>query len=228
MPRVGILSTGDEVVAPDSEVRLGQVRDVNSYTLSALVDKAGGAAVRHGIIPDDLDELRRAAQAAHEQDDLVIITAGSSVSAHDVTSEVIHSLGKPGVLVHGVSIRPGKPTILAVCDGTPVVGLPGNPVSALVIAGLFVAPVVQRLSGMKASSLASEVPAELSTNLASETGRVDYVPVRLVREPGRILAEPVYGRSNLIFTLVRADGLIRIPAEATGLRAGAKVFVQLF
>jgi molybdopterin molybdotransferase len=232
-PKVGILSTGDEVVPPEAEIGPGQVRDVNSYTLGALVEQAGGAAVRYGIIPDREADLRSAMRRALAECDLVVITAGSSASARDLTSQVINEFGPPGVLVHGVDVRPGKPTILAVCREAgsgrtrPVIGLPGNPVSALVIAGLFVVPVIGALMGLKARPRPS-VPARLSLNLASQAGREDWVPVQLLHERGGYRAEPIFGKSNLIFTLARADGLLRIPPDATGLAAGEQVEVILF
>jgi molybdopterin molybdotransferase len=227
-PRVGILSTGDEIIPPWETPQPGQIRDVNSYTLSALVTKAGGIPIRRGIIPDQFEALLEATEKAHQEDDIVIITAGSSVSAHDQTAEVIQGLGGPGVLVHGVSIRPGKPTILAVAEGVPLIGLPGNPVSALVVAGLFVVPVIQRMLNIEEGEYPSQLQASLTLNISSETGREDYLPVKLIQSEEGWLAEPVFGRSNLIFTLVRADGLVRIPPEATGLPANAEVTVFLF
>jgi molybdopterin molybdotransferase len=227
-PRVSILSTGDEVVPPHTEPMSGQVRDVNSYTLGSLVERVGGEANLRGIIPDQLDDLRTAAQRAHAEDDLVIITAGSSVSARDITAIVVSELGEPGVLVHGVSIKPGKPTILAVCDGVPVIGLPGNPVSALLVAGLFVVPAIHKLMGWEQPSRKSCVSAHMTANIASVAGREDYIPVRLETDAEGLRAEPVYGRSNLIFTLVRADGIVRIPPEVTGLAVGDEVVVRLF
>jgi molybdopterin molybdotransferase len=227
-PRVGILSTGDEIVDPKKDPNPGQVRDVNSYTLSALVCKSGGVPIRYGVIPDNLKMLEKAARQSHEQDDIVVITAGSSVSARDMTAQVIASLGDPGVLVHGIAMRPGKPTILACADGIPTIGLPGNPVSALVVGGLFLAPVIRHLLGLRGSAISPSVPARMSVNIASETGREDYLPVQLNADSEGLQAEPVYGRSNLIFTLVRADGLVRIPPEATGLDAGQPVEVLLF
>jgi molybdopterin molybdotransferase len=227
-PRVGILSTGDEVLPPDATPGPGQVRDINSCTLAALVQRAGGQPIRHGIIPDNFEALLQAATAAHAEDDLVVITAGSSVSVRDITADVMASLGHPGVLVHGVSIKPGKPTILAVADGVPLIGLPGNPVSALVVATLFVSPAIRRLLGEHAGAVIPSVPARLATNVPSEAGRVDYLPVHLVETTQGWVAEPVYGRSNLIFTLVRADGLVCIPADTTGLEAGVQVSVVLF
>ncbi len=227
-PRVGILSTGDEIIPPWETPQPGQIRDVNSYTLSALVIKAGGIPIRRGIVPDQFETLLEATEKAHQEDDIVIITAGSSVSAHDQTAEVIQRLGSPGVLVHGVSIRPGKPTILAVAEGVPLIGLPGNPVSALVVAGLFVVPVIRRMLSIEEREYPSQLQARLTLNISSETGREDYLPVKLIQIEEGWSAEPVFGRSNLIFTLVRADGLVRIPPEATGLPANSEVTVLLF
>ena len=224
-PRVGILSSGDEVIDPGLTPRPGQVRDVNSYTLSALVEKHGGCPVRCGIIPDRRDALRSAVQRALEECDAVVITAGSSASTRDLTAEVIDELGQPGVLVHGVNVKPGKPTILGVCQGKPVIGLPGNPVSALVIAGLFVVPLVERLLGLPAQRPRPAITARLAVNLPSQAGREDWVPVRLIPGPAGYTAEPIFYKSNLIFTLARADGLLHIPADATGLEAGAEVEV---
>jgi molybdopterin molybdotransferase len=225
-PRVGILSSGDEVVPPEADLQPGQVRDINAYTLGALVEENGGIPVRYGIVGDRVEELYTAASQALEACDMLVVTAGSSASARDLTAEVINRLGKPGVLVHGVNVRPGKPTILAVCNGKPVVGLPGNPVSAVVIAGLFVRPVLERLQGTQAS-LRPRVPARLTLNLPSQAGREDWVAVRLDQEAAGYRAEPIFGKSNLIFTLAKADGLIRIPADATGLSAGQAVEVWL-
>jgi molybdopterin molybdotransferase len=227
-PRVGILSSGDEVVPPESELGPGQVRDVNSYSLGALIEQAGGVPVRYGILPDRAESLRSAASQALNECDGVIITAGSSASSRDLTAGVIDSLGQPGVLVHGVDVRPGKPTILAVCDGKPVVGLPGNPVSALVIASLFVVPVLQSMLGLRNAFPAPRMSARLTTNIPSQAGREDWVAVRLLETDNGFRAEPVFGKSNLIFTLVRADGLLRIPPDATGLEAGQEVEVHLY
>jgi molybdopterin molybdotransferase len=227
-PRLGILSTGDEVIHPEEQIQPGQVRDINSYTLSTLVDQVGGVPIRYGIISDQADTLYTIAEKALRDCDIVVITAGSSASVRDLTSQVIDRLGKPGVLVHGVNVRPGKPTILGVCDGKAVIGLPGNPVSALVIAWLFVVPLVEVLLGIPQTQLAPSVQARLTVNLASQAGREDWVPVQLIREQGGYLADPIFGKSNLIFTLARADGLLRIPPDANGLNAGEIVQVRLF
>ena len=226
-PRLGILSSGDEVVPPEVTPGPGQVRDVNAYTLSALVEASGGQPVTYGIVPDQEAALRGTAARALAECDGVVITAGSSASTRDLTAQVINALGQPGVLVHGVNVRPGKPTILAVCDGKPVIGLPGNPVSALVIASLFVTPVVYALLGLSRVPFQPSISARLALNLPSQAGREDWIPVRLVAVADGYLADPVFGKSNLIFSLARADGLVRIPADATGLSAGEIVQVVI-
>jgi molybdopterin molybdotransferase len=135
--RIGIISTGDEVVPPSVEPSVGQVRDINSYSLQALVHEHGGEAIQYGIVPDEPARLKEVLFSALRECDSVLITAGSSASARDMTSQVINEAGKPGVVVHGINIRPGKPAILAVCDGKPVIGLPGNPVQRAGYCRLF-------------------------------------------------------------------------------------------
>lgn len=227
-PRVAILSSGDEVVPAGVDPGPGQVRDVNSHTLAALVRRGGGEAIGFGILPDDPEALLEAARRAQATCDLIIITAGSSASSRDSTADVVRRLGAPGVLVHGLSIKPGKPAILGVATGVPVVGLPGNPVSAFVVAGLLVVPMLRRLTGDNRPAITAAVTARLTVNVPSEAGREDYVPVRLEGSPDGWIADPVFGKSNLIFTLVRADGLIRIPPDSTGLSEGSRVDVVLF
>lgn len=224
-PMIGILSTGDEVVPPSIELAPGQVRDVNSYSLGALVQSSGGIPVRYGIIPDRLEDLRVTAEKAMSECDMIIVTAGSSAGERDLTAQVLDSLGEPGVLVHGVNIRPGKPTILANCKGKAAVGLPGNPVSALVIASIFVVPIIKTLLGLPVDEPKPSFRAQLTTNLSSKSGREDWIPVRLVKTKEGFAADPVFGGSNMIFTLSRADGMVRIPANAAGVVAGEKVEV---
>jgi molybdopterin molybdotransferase len=235
--QVGLISTGDEVIDPHQSPRPGQVRDVNSYTLGALVEKSGGAAKLYGIISDEFEVLKAAAAKALSECDVVIITAGSSASTRDMTADVIRSLGEPGVLVHGINTRPGKPTILGVCAGKAMIGLPGNPVSALVNGYLFVVPVIEKLLGALPRPKAT-VLARLTVNLPSQAGREDWWPVKLTansqsptanRQPptATFEAEPIFGKSNLIFTLASADGLLRIHPDATGLSAGEIVEVYL-
>lgn len=223
-PVVGVISTGDEVVPPDQPTQPGQVRDINSYSLAALAQRVGAQAIRYGIIPDNRDALEAAARRAVQECDIVVFSAGSSVSYRDMTADVINALGAPGVLVHGVSVKPGKPTILAVCGGKAVFGLPGNPVSAMVIFDLFITPTICTLLGTNAPPK-TKVSARLARNLASDAGREDYVQVRLEQRDGEIWAAPVLGKSNLIYTLVNAEGVIKIPLDSNGIRAGEWVTV---
>jgi molybdopterin molybdotransferase len=227
-PRVSILATGDEVVAPARETEPGQIRDINSYTVSGQTQQAGGIPVRGGIVEDDLEALQAAAAAALAGSDMLVMSAGSSVSVRDVTVEVIDGLGKPGVLLHGVATRPGKPTIVGVVAGKPVLGLPGNPVSAMIQFDMFGVPAIYRLQGARERPRQGLVWARLSQNLASETGREDYVPAQLQEGEEGLLAVPVFGKSNLIYTLVNADGLIKIPLNKGGVPAGEWVEVRLF
>ncbi len=228
--RVGLISTGDEVIDPHQSPRPGQVRDVNSYTLGALVERSGGMVKLYGIVSDEFNALKDAAAKALSECDVLIITAGSSASTRDMTADVIRSLGAPGVLVHGINTRPGKPTILGVCNGKAVIGLPGNPVSALVNGYLFVMPVIEKLLGALPRPKAS-VSARLTVNLPSQAGREDWWPVKLIANRQSSIADfdadPIFGKSNLIFTLASADGLLRIHPDATGLSAGEIVEIYL-
>lgn len=226
-PRVGIVSSGDEVVPPERPIQIGQVRDVNTYTLSALVQQCGGDPIPYGILPDQEEALRQALRELKPQCDMILITAGSSVSARDYTARVIQQMGPPGVLAHGLNTRPGKPTIFAVCDGIPIFGLPGNPLSAFVIALHYVKPILYALQGLAVDQILPRVEATLTVNLNSQAGREDWIPVRLIHTEEGFRAEPIFGKSNMILALSRANGLICIPAEATGLAAGEQVSVEL-
>ena len=225
-PRVAIISSGDEVVAPDQPVAPGQVRDINSYTLAGLTRRAGGEPILYGIIPDQRDALEAAAAKAHAEADIIVLSAGSSVSYRDLSVEVIAGLGAPGVLAHGLSVRPGKPTIVAVADGKPIFGLPGNPVSAMVIFDLIVTPTIRALLGAT-DRPKQQVQAKLARNIASSAGREDYVQVRVETRDGELWAVPVFGKSNLIYTLVHADGTVKIDLNANGVRESAWVTVLL-
>lgn len=227
-PRVALQATGDEVVPPETEPAPGQVRDVNSYSVAGQVQRAGGIPLRSGIAPDNYEALRAMAQVALAGADMLVLSAGSSVSVRDMTADVINELGRPGMLVHGVALKPGKPAILAVCDGKPVIGLPGNPVSAMVVADLFVVPTIYRLQGCLRTPERRSARAKLTHNLPSQAGRVDYTPARLVMRAGELHAEPIFGKSNQIFTLVFADGMIVTPSDSNGLQAGETVEVRLF
>jgi molybdopterin molybdotransferase len=224
-PRVAILSTGDEVVPPaTATLRPGQVRDAIAPALAGLVVEAGGWPVPCGIVADDPAALRCALQLALAQSDLVVVSAGSSVGTRDATAEAVASLGKPGIFCHGLAIKPGKPTLLAECDGVPVIGLPGNPLSALVVFRLVGIPLVWRLAGCATPPPEPSVIASLTRDVPSEAGRRDVVQVQL--DGGQ--AEPLFGASALLSVLTRADGYLVVAEPATGLDAGADVSVTLY
>jgi molybdopterin molybdotransferase len=227
-PRVALLATGDEVVPPETEAAPGQVRDVNSFSVAGQIERAGGIAMRRGIAPDSFDPLLHAAESALAEADVLVLSAGSSASVRDMTAAVIDRLGSPGVLAHGVAVKPGKPAILAAANGRPVFGLPGNPVSAMVVADLFVVPTLYHLQGCQAPPQQRSVRARITYNLPSQTGRVDYTPARLVMRDGEQWVEPIFGKSNQIFTLVFADGMIVTPRDSNGLGAGEWVEMRLF
>ena len=226
-PRVALISTGDEVVPPSEPMGPGQVRDINSYTAAAMARRAGAEPILCGVVPDDLDAMRAAAARAMEEADVIVFSAGSSVSVRDATARVIEELGDPGILFHGVAVRPGKPTIGAIAGGKPVFGLPGNPVSAMNLFDLLVVPTIHHLSGCINPPVPAKVRARVARNVPGLPGREDRVPARLVRRDGELWAEPVFGKSNLIFTLVRADGTFVIPLDAAGVTMGDWVDVQL-
>jgi molybdopterin molybdotransferase len=227
-PLFGILSSGDEVVPATSIPAIGQVRDINSESLAALIEAAGGRYQLYPIVADDREQLCQALRLAYRQSDAVLITAGSSASIRDITAEIIQEMGQPGVLVHGINIRPGKPTILAVCDGKPVIGMPGNPMSALVIAELFLKPLVAWMSGEQKPAPRPLLQARLMVNLASQAGKEEWLPVCIVPQGAEWLAEPIFFKSNLIFQLSDADGLLHIGPDETGKMAGDIVDVLIF
>ena len=227
-PRVAIVSTGDELVPPEASPGSGQVRDINSYSVASLVQDAGGIPVQIGLMPDDYEAQRQAALDGLERGDILVFSAGSSVSSRDMTVKVLDELGPPGVLVHGIAHKPGKPTIVALVNGVPAFGLPGNPVSAMVVFGILVRPVIQVLMGRTEPPVTRGVHARLTKDIRSATGREDHVQVKLIESDGRMLADPVFGKSNLISTLVEADGVVVVPLDEGGLYAGDEVFVRLY
>jgi molybdopterin molybdotransferase len=224
-PRVTIFSTGDEVVPPETAVlRPGQVRDATAAALGALVTESGGEPVSAGIVPDDPAALEAALRAALPASDMIVISAGSSVGTRDETAGVVARLGEPGIWCHGLAIKPGKPTLLADCGGVPVVGLPGNPRSALVVFRLLGVPLVRLIGGCTAPPAEPTVRVRLARDLPSATGRLDVVQVCVTDGA----ATPLFGLSALLSMLTAADGFLIIPEEATGLDAGTEVDVTLY
>ncbi|WP_333870987.1 gephyrin-like molybdotransferase Glp [Desulforamulus putei] len=226
--RVGILSTGNELIEPEQPTTPGKVRDINSYTLYGQVVEAGGIPTLYGIIEDHFDSLRNAVVKALAENDMVLISGGSSVGARDATAKVIETLGSPGVLFHGMAIKPGKPTIGAVVEGKPLFGLPGHPVSAMVVFDLLARPIVES-AGLHRPRRIFPLRAAITRNIHSATGRDDFLRVTLRRrEDGALVADPVLGKSGLISTMVKADGVAHIPLTKEGVEAGELVDVWLF
>ena len=224
-PRVAIVSTGDEVVDPaTAELGAGQVRDATAVALAALVRDAGGEPDPRGIVPDDHDALAAVLGDAVASSDVVVVSAGSSVGARDETAAVVAGLGKPGIWAHGIALRPGKPTLLADCGGVPVIGLPGNPRSALVVFRLVGMPVVRLVGGVTRPPAEASTRARLERDVPSAAGRLDIVQVA-VRDG---VASPLFGASALLSILSAADGYVVVPDEATGLQAGTEVDVTLY
>ncbi|MBP1711466.1 MAG: molybdenum cofactor synthesis domain protein, partial [Deltaproteobacteria bacterium] len=229
-PKVGIISTGDEVIPIDQKPGPGQVRDINSYTLSAFCLQVGAVPFNMGLCKDNFEEMREKAGKLLEDCDTVWISGGSSVGSRDMTVKVLESFEGMELLVHGIAISPGKPTIIARIGSKAVFGLPGHVASAMVVAEIFLNPFLARLAGKVRASgdVRQFLRAELERNVESASGRDDYIRVRLLNKDGRLFAEPVFGKSGLISTLVEADGLVKIDRNTEGLYKGQAVSVMLF
>ncbi|MGH7887015.1 MAG: molybdopterin-binding protein [Candidatus Binatia bacterium] len=230
-PRIALISTGDEIVDADTEPRPGQVRNINQHSLAGLIEEAGAELKDWGVIRDDRAALTEAIGAALQWGDAVLLSGGSSMGAKDIALETILSFPDSEFIFHGISIAPGKPTIFAKACGKPILGLPGYPVSALVIFDLFGAPMLRRLGGESVDRLQGftrTLRARLKTNIASQLGREDYVRVTLERDDAGFAATPLPSKSGAIFTLVKADGMVRIDMNQDGLEQGEEVEVILF
>ena len=224
-PAVSILATGDELIAPDARaVGPGQVRDALSSSVGALVREAGGRPHPPQIVRDDPGALHDALGDALTHSDVVVICAGSSVGARDETAAAVAAAGAE-IWCHGLAIKPGKPTLLAASDGIPIIGLPGNPRSALVVFRLIGMPLVRRAGGWSAEHQPPSTPRRLSRDLPSAAGRLDVVQARL---SGDEEAEPIFGPSALLSVLTAADGYMIVPDDANGLSAGETVEVFLY
>ena len=226
-PRVGIISTGDEIVPLDRIPQPGQVRNSNSYVLMGLMLKEGGDPLYLGHCRDELKELLGALRKGIRQGcDMILVSGGSSVGTRDLTLSAFEELGAE-VLVHGVAISPGKPTLLARKGDLPIWGLPGHPASCAIVAMVLVVPLLRRISG--------EVPflppfrwwlrARAKRNIPSVPGREDYVRVKIRREGEGVWVEPIFAKSGALFPLVKGDALLRIELESEGVGAGEEVTV---
>ncbi|MGG0718986.1 gephyrin-like molybdotransferase Glp [Robertmurraya massiliosenegalensis] len=227
-PVIGYLSSGDEIVPMESnDVKMGEVRDMNGATIGALVRQWGLDFVYGGIVEDSREELERKSREMLEKTDCLILTGGSSVGTKDYSVEVIEALGEPGVYVHGISIKPGKPTILSQAGTKPIIGLPGHPASAMIIFSLFGKAIIEILGGEEARESRLNF-AKVTKNIPSAPGRTDYIRIRLFEENNEWYAEPILGKSGLISTLVKSDGMIEIASESEGVHKGDRVPVILF
>jgi molybdopterin molybdotransferase len=234
-PRVAVLSTGSELVAHDqpalSEVEgplaPGQIRDMNGPALQAAARAAGGEPLDLGLVSDDPEGIRAALRTGLAEADIVLVSGGTSVGMEDVIHDLINSLGPPGVLVHGLAVKPGKPVVIGLVNEVPVFGLPGHPTSCLVIFRELVAPLL-RVAARSAPHASLPVRARLTRNHPSQAGREELVPVRLEKRDAAWEATPLLGPSAFISTLVAADGLVRVPFAAEGLYAGDDIEVEPF
>jgi molybdopterin molybdotransferase len=229
-PRIAIISTGDEIVSVEDAPADGQVRDINRYTLEAFCAVNGAVSEFLGICPDDFNRLKGLVENGLERADAVWLSGGSSVGTRDLALAVFETLDDFELMVHGISISPGKPTIIARSGGKPLVGLPGHVSSALIVAEVFMSPLLARLSGLSENKGPREgrMEARLSRNVESRSGRADYIRVRLRKEGKEWVADPIFGKSGLISPLVEGHGLVKVDVNTEGLYEGDRVKVLLF
>jgi molybdopterin molybdotransferase len=228
-PRVAIISSGDEIIPVETVPKPGEIRDINRYTIVSMVKEAGGIPVFLGIARDRFDDLKAKIDTGLKDTDMVIITGGSSVGTLDLTGEVLQTFPRTEILGHGVSIRPGKPTLLADIGGKPFLGLPGHPVSAIVIFHFFGKPILKILSGISKEFVWHQmrIKAKAARNIPSVPGREDYVRVKLEEKDGSFWAHPLFGKSGAISHLAKANGLIKIGIDEEGLEEGEEAEVIL-
>jgi putative molybdopterin biosynthesis protein len=223
-PKVAVMPTGDEIVEPGTPLRPGDIIDFNSVMLCAQIREWGGEPTRLPITPDDFEQLKGRVAQALETHDLVLINAGSSAGSEDFTSNVVEALGE--LLVHGVAIRPGHPQIMGIARGKPLLGIPGYPVSAVLNCDLFVKPLIYRMLGT-APPQRPRLPALISRKVLSPMGEDEYMRVKVGKVGERMIATPLSRGAGVIMSLVRADGIVRIPRLSEGLHPGTEVEVEL-
>lgn len=226
-PEVAIISTGDEVVDVGEVIAGSQIRDINSYVLAAMLEQAGCTVRRCGIVPDSYEALKAAMNEALTRSQMVLISGGSSVGTRDHTVRVIQSFEQASVFLHGIAVKPGKPTIFGIVGDVPVFGLPGHPVSAMTICHALVKPAVAALLGHEQLEPKNRIIARITRNVASAPGRDDFIRVRLLRRDGGYWAEPIFGKSGLISTYLEADGIVHIGDMKSGLYGEDWVEVEL-
>lgn len=228
-PRIAILATGNELAELGSRLRRGQVLDVNRLVLTALCNELGVDTLDLGIAKDDVDEISRKIMLGLKKADAIITSGGTSVGGRDLVPEAINRTGKPGVIIHGVAIRPGMPTALAVVKGKPIIILPGNPVAAMLGFEVFGRPLVSRMLGLKQTESRHKLKARVTRRIATTLGRRNFVRVRVFSQNDEFLAEPISARgSSLISTMTKANGYVIVPENVEGLEEGEIITVQMF
>lgn len=228
-PTVAIISTGNEIVQPGEPLEYGKIYDINAYSVYASVIENGGQPVFLGVVKDEAELITRKLREGLQKADMVITSGGTSAGVGDLLYQIINNLGKPGILVHGVSVKPGKPLIIAIADGKPLFGLPGYPTSALTIFQIFVAPVLREMAGLKPQLEREVIYAKTAEKIYLQEGRREYLPVNVILgEAGGYTAYPILSGSGAITTLAEADGFIEIPENRTFLEIGELVRVKLF
>lgn len=225
--KVGIISTGDELVLPTEELKLGQIKDMNTYSLSAASIEDGCNVIERSIVKDNRDLLRDKVEESVSNNHIVLISGGSSMGNKDFTKDVINDIGSPGVFIHGVSVKPGKPTIVGKIKNTAVFGLPGQPVSALVVYKILVSFLIKEIY-YKEEIINQYVEGTISVNIPSAPGREHYVMVNIREEKDNTIIEPVYGKSGMLSMMAKARGYVKIDTNQEGLIKGDLVKVFLF
>lgn len=222
---ISIFSTGDEIIEPGESCKTGQIRDINGYGISAMAKALGMKIQRHKIIKDNQDMLKSALEEARMDSNIVLLSGGSSQGTKDYSEKSIHSMGEPGVFTHGLAIKPGKPTILGAADGVWYVGLPGHPVSAMIVFDVVVGSVIRNIRN---ETPKPSLYAKMKTNIASAPGKETYVLAKLSEENGHWTAEPIHGKSGLITSLSQADGYIVVDKNCEGVRKDEIVKIRQF
>jgi molybdopterin molybdotransferase len=230
-PVVSIISTGDEIIPAEKKPDIGQIRDTNSYVIAGMVSAAGGIPLKKGIYRDDYTAIRSAVEDAVKDSDAIAVSGGTSVGTKDMIARIIDDIGNPGILFHGVSLKPGKPMIGGVMQGIPIFGLPGHPAAVSVCFDIFIKPVLNLLSGHEdrpSYRLKGIVRARLSRNVSSSSGREEHVRAMIEEREDGLWVVPILGKSGLIRTLVKADGTFMIPVNRNGIEKGEFVDVTVF
>lgn len=226
-PRVAVFATGNELVPSERVPGLGQVRDINSYTLAVQISRLGGEPSLLGILPDDEETIYRALVDALPDFDLIVLSGGSSLGTYDLSERVLNRLGEPGVLVHGLAMKPGKPTLLAAVGSKGCIGFPGHPLSAL-MTGEVLLPAVISLLARRPCPIRRVVSAVLLRSVASLVGRTEFIQIRLECKDGAYLAIPVQSKSAIISAVAKADGYMVLEQGSEGKAAGEQVLVHLW